>query len=331
MRANWESGDLHASFNAGIDCIAVWEPYHYDASADIGIEVSYRTSFHTFTADLTAQLEIWGPPFSGVARVSWWICSFDIAFGEDAPREAKNLTWWEFQRAFLPSADLLTTVVEAGKAVHHGKPATDVPTNHGSQLGAVNPRDLCIRIESAIPITSGNVLGASLPDTTPSVGVAPVGKAKLDSNIVITINREGSPVNGEFQFSNEERSVPLALWGPSMTADPRNAETVTRALTGFVITAKPLPARTVGSKIQPRAPTIQGSVEAPVLEGRLVRRSTDEAAEGRLITDSLQGPDTRAVRDQLLDALMPGARSNFTGMTVEALRCAPRLMEGMTS
>lgn len=59
----------------------------------------------TFGIGLSAKLHLWGPPFGGIAHVSWWVISFDIYFGDPKKTRPGPIDWDEFHRSFLPQPD----------------------------------------------------------------------------------------------------------------------------------------------------------------------------------------------------------------------------------
>ncbi len=320
LRADWESEDVHASFSAGIDCLVAWQPYHYDASADVSIAVAYRTWYHTFTADLAAELHVWGPSFSGTAHVKWWIFSFDIAFG-DAPQDAprKLATWAEVEAAFLPQGALLTFGAQGGKVAQHGKQATppkdpqEAP-NAREHLGIINPRELCISLRSAVPVTAGTVLSKALRPRHQTVGVVPMGRARLESTLTLTVTHAGGAraVDEHFEVKEIEQQVPAALWGTRAPDGLKDAALVP-ALTGF--------------ELRPR-PTAMMAPRLPALDAPPVSRSIAAPTPGTGFRSAAGAPTSaaaaRQARSALLGALLPDLPTDLETLPLDGLRTAPR-------
>jgi hypothetical protein len=334
LRANWESGDLHAWFNGGIDCLVAWQPYHYDAHAELAIGASYRTWCHTFTVELSAALHVWGPPFSGTAHVKWWVFSFDIAFGDarkpPRARPAKlPTTWHDVQQGFLPApADVLSVTAEAGQTAQHGQTTAGSRTNNKrDDLGAINPRELRIRLHSAIPIKSGTALGQPLADPRTDVGIAPMGKSDADWTAAIDVEvlQQGSPVRGRFTCKPcPTTQLPAALWGHDRA--PRlGAPTLVEALTDLLIEPlaivpesplPPIPTRASESldlSTPARSPAVTGE---PLTADEVVAR----------VRSSVQRPDTRQARATVLRGLVAQPGCDWSGRTVESWREAPRVV-----
>ena len=85
MEAVFTQGALCAWFTAYTDIALGWKPFFYDFSVGVSLGASITLDFWlfstTFTLEMSVDLRIWGPEFSGTARVTWWVISFTISFG----------------------------------------------------------------------------------------------------------------------------------------------------------------------------------------------------------------------------------------------------------
>lgn len=105
LDAVWSSGDISAWFQASVDFLLSWKPFHYDISASIHIGASFRvnlwfTSF-TMTIDVGVDLQLAGPPFGGTATVDLSVVHFTIPFGSSGSARVP-ITWEAFRQSFLP-------------------------------------------------------------------------------------------------------------------------------------------------------------------------------------------------------------------------------------
>lgn len=117
LEATFQSGDLKAWFTMGANFLIAWKPFHYEAQMYLGFGVSYTfrlnllftTITKTISISLGADLTIWGPEFSGVARIDLWIISFTISFGATPRSQPNPISWPDFQASFLPPSPPPTT------------------------------------------------------------------------------------------------------------------------------------------------------------------------------------------------------------------------------
>ena len=155
LEATWHSAALRAWFNAGADFILAWKPYHYDLAIYVGMGVSYTFEFagtRTVTADLGADLHLWGPEFSGTATIHWSIISFTVNFGQGAPQELEPIDWNTFKASFLPGAGQICSVAVQGGLVRQLKAEETQP-----ERWIVNPKEMALAINSVIPLNKVEV------------------------------------------------------------------------------------------------------------------------------------------------------------------------------
>jgi len=135
LEAAYRSGNLKAWFKAWAHFLIAWKPFAYDIEIGISIGASYRlkvnllfgTVTKTFKVELGAEVRIWGPKFSGRAKVNWWVISFTVKFGAgDSKTDQDAISWDQFSETFLPEADkLLSADVSSGMIVPDKKSAEE--------------------------------------------------------------------------------------------------------------------------------------------------------------------------------------------------------------
>jgi hypothetical protein len=239
LEAVFRSGRIRATFVAYADFIIVWAPFQYDARIGIGIAVAVRL-WRTFKLQLSASLHVWGPPFGGTARVSYWIVSFTVAFGDTSGKKPPPLNWDEFQNAFLPphrdAADraLLSTIrITEGlvREVKRGEGKNEV------MYRIVNPHELMIETDSAVPCTEVCV-GTAPPRTgTAKIGIRPMKARTLTSRHAVNIKTcDGDSAEEKFKTVQWSRkNFPEALWSPSQATGRPEAGMVKDVLSGVVL------------------------------------------------------------------------------------------------
>jgi hypothetical protein len=104
LKATWSAGPILAWFNAGVDFLIAWAPFHYEGHAYVVIGVRLDLGLFTIKIQVGADLLIWGPEFGGRAEVDLDIVQFAIWFGAE-PSPAVPLGWTSFADKFLPKAE----------------------------------------------------------------------------------------------------------------------------------------------------------------------------------------------------------------------------------
>lgn len=223
LNAVYQSGNLRAWFRAKVDFLIGWKPFYYDASLYIGLGASYRMNLlfcHvTVSAELSAGLHIWGPDFSGEARISWFIISFTIRFG-DSKDEKKYIGWDEFEASFLLSDENVHGIKgeDTEKPKIHTISYTDGLFRQSEREGAfVDPEALHVCIRSKVPVTELSINGKAQELEQAALGVLPMGEnKKLCSSCQIRVtDSEGTEQDMIVECLRE--NIPDALWGMADT------------------------------------------------------------------------------------------------------------------
>jgi hypothetical protein len=225
LEAVWESGSLRAWFRAEANFLVAWQPYHYEAGISVNMGVSYTYWFfgtHHISVDVGADLNVWGPDFSGTARVHLWIVSFTISFGADAsPPPA--LGWGEFSKAFLPAHDGHVAVgITAARGL-----SRRMPLDGGGELWIVDPKTLVISITTPVPVTAATAGGRAVAGPYAPVGIAPMDKRsqnvastmEIGTTHRVALADTRAPDTESFTFKAVHGRAPAALWGNSRSPD----------------------------------------------------------------------------------------------------------------
>ncbi|WP_405888993.1 hypothetical protein OG762_39345 [Streptomyces sp. NBC_01136] len=319
--ATWQDGSLKAWFNASMDFLIGWSPYHYQADFWASIGASYTFSFfgtHTVSAQVGAQVSLWGPEFSGRAAIDIGICSFTLAFGAGDPAGPQPIDWTAFRKAFLPTADdaMVTVVLQGGAAGTGGAPAK-------GDLGSVNPLELVLSTDSVIPSHDayrGPEQGGQALDTTGAAtafGIAPLGRGHnhpVAASQRIEIRRaDGSRADDGFRYQPVTKNLPAAMWGDRLLPAVTDPALVDDLLTGYTIRPLP-PAEPATAPYLPRdvlraatALDTQQNAYRWLDRQPFVPDGRDAATRRQVIADSVTAPDTAAVRSAVAAAVLTGA------------------------
>ena len=250
----WTSGSLKAWLNASADFLLGWKPFHYDVRLSVEIGVSYTFDFfgtHTISADVSADLHLWGPDFSGTAHIDLDIVSFTISFGAGSAALPPAIPWdgddRSFKKSFLPADSEVCGISVTGGLIQ----AYSSPDGAGKQITAwvVDPEALTFVTNSIVPSKKA-LLGKQEVQHGGNVafGVAPVNVAAAEfaTTHSISITMNGAAVEADFQVSPILKKMPSGMWGVSMTPNV-NQPFLDNGLSGFAITParKPAPGETV--------------------------------------------------------------------------------------
>jgi hypothetical protein len=266
MKATFEAGPLSAWFEAGADFLIAWQPFYYMANVRISIGAALTVEAFgvkaTLSAELGAMLELWGPETAGKVRVSWYVISFTIPFGnqnQDTP-STKPLSWDRFVALMLPSgggsqapAQHLTTTSRAVLAADPPVILTAQITTGliGTQdsTSVVVGRPLVLTVGTAIPATSISVSGISAPITGKPVGVRPMEVTDVATALTLTLQSWNDQTHSWdiYPVSTTQllpvgtpASTPGALWS-QQAFNPQglpSAELVDGTLAGLTLTAQ---------------------------------------------------------------------------------------------
>ncbi|TDV55947.1 DUF6603 domain-containing protein [Actinophytocola oryzae] len=278
LEAVWSSDDVRAAFVVGADFIVAWKPYHYDASAYVDVNASYRFLGCQISVDVGASLHIWGPEFAGTAHITLLVFSFDVTFGPQGNPGPTPVDWPTFSASFLPDADRCAVAVTDGLIRRNTGARTD--------LGVLDPQRLALATHTVIPSTGAHIRGdlpvgtlyytveddevtyapfvaatpTGVPAQTPTgqhrpagaVAVGPMAIAlpehtgpHLTSTVRITITKDGTlPVEHHFAFVPVLAHLPAGMWGElgtSLRPDPNAPALARDVLVGFEIRPNGIP------------------------------------------------------------------------------------------
>jgi hypothetical protein len=260
----YQLGGIKAWFIAKADFLIQWKPLYYDIAISVTIGVSLRLNLGiiriSISVELSASVQLHGPPLGGLARVSVCGISIEVSFGE-GKHIAPPLLWESvdseksFAKAFLPNPKVTAITITDGllKEIKTGD----------TTIFCVSPQKLVFRARTLVPAT--DVLfnneplkdgkGDLLPLPRPTVnkqetklGVRAMAKATMYSLIEIALSPDDDASEDATKYLNQyletpltTKRVPTALWGqPSgdNTLPVANEQMIEDALVGIEIKTK---------------------------------------------------------------------------------------------
>ncbi|KAI1092447.1 hypothetical protein F5B19DRAFT_209814 [Rostrohypoxylon terebratum] len=253
LRASFSAGPVAAWFDAFANFLINYEPFHFYSEAGICVGVSFNLDIlfiHIhISAELSADLYLWGPPLAGKVHVDIKVARFDIAFGGSRDTtSAINLD--KFYELVLQTSSKTsqTAALEDSKIreLAEGEDENEViktnrkPENQGhtflAQSGLLNDKSSLSRGRNASWVVRGGTFSflvgckmviddaklvdedgkelGSVASKTGSIYAKPMrlaGSDHLDSNLEVKITQpEETKV---WRMSQDYKSVPTALWG----------------------------------------------------------------------------------------------------------------------
>lgn len=223
LSAVYSCGKLRAYFIAYADFLLQWKPFAYDIRIGISVGASYRVDawfiHHTFTIELSADLHIWGPEFSGEAHINWFIISFTIPFGDTAKESVPPLGWEEFRDSFIPSGNGRRAGLSDTK---DGRNPLSVKLAGETSDAVVRADDFSASVYTVIPIKRADLSGKDMDVYKKEIPIRPMSGTLTDSLVTVRLIESMGKKQEREQKEGVEYSfiygnVPSALWAKKDT------------------------------------------------------------------------------------------------------------------
>ena len=226
FKAVYIANNFKAAFDFEMDLLAQWKPFYYDFTTTINAQIEFKASIlrahKTISMDVGAELEIFGPEFSGKANIDIKTFGINFNFGIDfgSKQEVdRNIDWKTFKESFLPEDEKIVSIN-----------VVDGLSEKSNDLIEVNPKDLKLQIESIIPATITDIDD----EIGNAFGIYPMGLEELVSEITIEVSDE----EAEFELVElVKKNVPSALWSNKEVIELNDAPMMHDTFSGFVIQA----------------------------------------------------------------------------------------------
>lgn len=243
LNATWNLDVVKAWFTLGCDFLIAWAPFHYEATVYVSMGCSVNMGLFTLNVSVGADVELWGPPFGGVAHVDLDVITFTISFGDDRT-PPPPVGWSDFKNQFLPADgnSQSTEPVAAKMALKAAAPADSTPTTNilkaniarGLNNAQVDDQDWILD-----PDHFNIQISSAIPTNVPQWATAQ-GSDKTLSNDPGQYNTLPPPVNSAewpyLVFTDTDNQMSATeIWNPTVNIKPMGLNGVTATLSMAIL------------------------------------------------------------------------------------------------
>ena len=248
ITASADFGIAWAHLRFGGDGIIFYDPFFMHisvyASISAGITIDVWIGTISISVSLSAQVDVYAPPFYGEARFSVGPSTLTVPFGDQPPQQpAPGIAWAEFVTKYLQEASagiahVLGAITGPGAQVPAGSAAAGgarSPDGSDASPFLVTP-EFTLTVTSLAPVRELVAGGTTtnLP-TVPEVSAAPMRQpARPTVTLAFIGPAHASPQDRIAALALGPRpdgSFPVGVWGPAQTQDDAKVPS------GAVITA----------------------------------------------------------------------------------------------
>ena len=235
MSATWSSGPISAWFTVWADFLMIFKPFHYliDAGIDLGASFSIKILFvHVqITIHIGVTLQIWGPPFAGVATVDLSIISFDIHFGNGEPNKDTTLEWDKFVKQLIPAKPAVKQTERVPRFTRALPAGPAAPSDEGANAAVVQVAVTQGLIKTLDPaaahpwyLVSGETFECQVSTTIPFKTTTWKGIAKVAPDPMQPHDKDGHVLDFNTSFSAGIAGISANDFTPDLAIDVESAE-----------------------------------------------------------------------------------------------------------
>jgi hypothetical protein len=236
---------LRAWLHVEAHFLIAWKPTYYDIALKVELGVSFRMDLLfcsvTLSLDISADIHLWGPDFSGRADVHLWFATFSFNFGADPKEKEPKPLWGEFVSSFItpvpPEPKPKRSPVQARLAEPAPLPLDVVPLSGTSAAPAglkisggdfdgkqvdwlADPQNIELKVATAIPAETAGFNATELARAEKIYAHPLEGLPHIEPELRVTLTRAdrknaAAPASRPFEVEAEAHvsAVPAALWG----------------------------------------------------------------------------------------------------------------------
>ncbi|MFF3070022.1 DUF6603 domain-containing protein [Kitasatospora sp. NPDC057936] len=349
LAVRYKVANVKAWLDAKANLWITWAPVTFRAEIGVVIGASIDLWLTKPSGELSARLQLWGPPTGGRVEAKFVFVTVKINFGSSGIGGPKDITWPEFVKQ-LPEEPVQIAATE-GLLVDAEEEAERIAGSESdTERWLVGFDGFTFRVSTAVPASTVTFEGR--PISGDALDIRPMRKQQQQSPVTVTVQYNKAARGAAAQWGTLadpdtwpreaiRGNVPSALWGKPRSVDDR--ELVPHQLTGVTVTVPPPTEGDALPKITEQALGNEEMLDAvtPVSRHRppagVVVEPVEESGAGvALVAERIARPETVTARGnlhQLLDTLwaeLPNDR--LSGLAAHAaeigLPSDPLLVEG---
>ncbi|MFJ6019981.1 DUF6603 domain-containing protein [Nocardiopsis alba] len=312
LAVRFHAGPVKAWLDAWLDALVKWKPFHFDVGIGvyIGVQASVKLLFVrvTITVEVGADIDVWGPPTGGRAKIKLWFVSFTIDFGASRESGPSTVDWKGFQQMLPPPEQTVRIIAGPGLM---SEQRDDEARGDRGPAWQVSAAGFTFRTDSALPVRELYLDDGGTPThSSDPLRIRPMDRSDLTSLNRVELERDGSrePL-ASWEDTALRGAMPAALYGSGSgsTLPAPGGQVVPDRLTGVGLTSPPVAHGTTTGYIDeealkqhaldPDGPQPLDPSAAPTGPVSVYREGT-----AATIRDTVASA-TRSERDALADAL----------------------------
>ncbi|MEU0939034.1 DUF6603 domain-containing protein [Embleya sp. NPDC005971] len=271
LDVRYSSGALNAWLSAYAHLLISWKPFHFNVGIGVSLGASLKVLFVTLRGELSASLDLWGPPTGGRVTAKFTFVRVTVTFG---PGEAKPppLSWSQFAELLPPPDKTLRLSASQGLLVDAEPPAGRAAGDPDAPW-LVDATGFTFLAETSVPATSV-VFQDHAPDTGEDLlHIRPMQRSGLTSVFTVKVTPDTLAVpawwraaDGAWRAQTVLAPVPTALWGPPNPSEDAMLDADERLL----------PAGRTGLKVTVPPPEPTGTPLAPIAEASIAYEDLED-------------------------------------------------------
>nr|WP_107666590.1 DUF6603 domain-containing protein [Cyanothece sp. BG0011] len=210
MHIRYQLGSVWAEFDAGLDLLFGWAPYHYD----VEVHCFVNAGIGALSVGLGMGIHFWGPDFGCKFKIKIVIVKVTIKIGDQSSIYPLPISWDEFEGTFLPEPKDVCSITSIDGLV---KQILEEQDGVETEIWIINPTVFEMSTDSLIPTKKALVEETEQTiDTNTNFGINSMGvtTGDLDTTHKVTIRKEQADnIKNKFKFEPITKLAPTSTWG----------------------------------------------------------------------------------------------------------------------